>query len=342
MDDKKVRMARPNEDQGPTIVGGRPTGQVSLGGNVPRAMEALLKKAAVDPRFLEELVSKRSRLATDCGVVLDPAEVTMLDGAPEPQLRAIVAGVQVPEDQTRILSGASSTAIVALLAQLAFGQGGAVAAPQSPPAGPPSPAAVSIVETGEMRGTPDQRLLAQVPDGPVQVGEPLPHNVGPSRGIQPDLPPDVYLPGVKPSPAESPSKPVIPDEDVATRKRLAETTIKTELAGKPLTEALEALGREAGVSIRVTGNRAENWSPPLKAKTVGLRFKRVLRAILDEAIPGQKYRLDIRAGEVVVVAGPDSAVPGSSPGAPTVKPPPPGFDIPGAHQRYPVRSPIRA
>ena len=108
--DHRIRMGRADQpdsdqqqprEQGHTIVGGRPAGVTSRGGRIPRAMELMLKKAAVDQEFCRQLLQKRSAASTELGLELDPAERQMLDGIPEPQLKAIIAGTAVPDSQKR-------------------------------------------------------------------------------------------------------------------------------------------------------------------------------------------------------------------------------------------------
>jgi hypothetical protein len=78
-----------------TIVGGRPPGSGKNVGSVPRGIEVLTKKAAVDPEFKALLLTKRSAAAADIGLELSEAEAAMLDGVPEVQLEGIIANTKV-------------------------------------------------------------------------------------------------------------------------------------------------------------------------------------------------------------------------------------------------------
>ena len=59
----QFRADRPTEQRAvrTTIVGGRPPGSGQPIGDIPRGIEILLKKAAVDPAFQELLLRQRGR-----------------------------------------------------------------------------------------------------------------------------------------------------------------------------------------------------------------------------------------------------------------------------------------
>ena len=88
-----------------TIVGGRPPGSGKPIGNIPRGMEILIKKAAVDPEFKQLLMEKRAEAATELELELDPAEAAMLNSVPAEQLEAIIANTKVPDPLRRALLG---------------------------------------------------------------------------------------------------------------------------------------------------------------------------------------------------------------------------------------------
>jgi hypothetical protein len=69
-----------------TIVGGRPPGNGRSTGAVPRGIEVLVKKAAVDLEFRELLLEQRGGAAAAIGLELDPAEAAMLSAIPREQL----------------------------------------------------------------------------------------------------------------------------------------------------------------------------------------------------------------------------------------------------------------
>jgi hypothetical protein len=98
-----------------TIVGGRPPGPGKSVGAVPRGIEVLVKKAAVDPEFKVLLLAKRSAVATEIGLGLSEAEKAMLDGIPEAQLGAIIANTAVsPKIRPAFLGRAAAVMLAAL------------------------------------------------------------------------------------------------------------------------------------------------------------------------------------------------------------------------------------
>jgi len=153
-----------------TIVGGRPPGDGQNVGDIPRGIEILVKKAAVDPEFKETLLSKRADSAGEIGLQLEPAEVLMLRAAPAEQIEAIIDRTVVPQEHRRVFLG---KAAAAMLAALGLGQAGC-----EEPA--PAPKGIQPDEVPPVEGIR--------PDRPDAI-----------RGIEPDLPD-----GVKPSQAEQP------------------------------------------------------------------------------------------------------------------------------------------
>jgi hypothetical protein len=98
-----------------TIVGGRPPGSGVPLGSVPRGVEILIQKAAVDPDFKAILLEKRSAAAAEIELTLQPAEAAMLDAIPAGQLEAIIKNTKVPENTRRSLLGTVSLATLAAL-----------------------------------------------------------------------------------------------------------------------------------------------------------------------------------------------------------------------------------
>ncbi|HUU55801.1 MAG TPA: hypothetical protein VMW93_00540, partial [bacterium] len=74
--DDRIKMARPGEREAArtTIVGGRPAGNGAIPRHIPRGLEVLIKKAAVDPAFKDILFEKRAGAADAIGLKLTPAE----------------------------------------------------------------------------------------------------------------------------------------------------------------------------------------------------------------------------------------------------------------------------
>jgi hypothetical protein len=98
-----------------TIVGGRPPGSGVPVGSIPRGVEILIQKAAVDPDFKAVLLAKRSAAAAEVELTLSPAEAAILDAVPADQLEAIIAGTKVPEKTRRVLLGTVTVAALGAL-----------------------------------------------------------------------------------------------------------------------------------------------------------------------------------------------------------------------------------
>ena|GEM_PF-1235889 len=117
-------MARPGEAEAvrTTIVGARPPASGKSVGAVPRGVEVLVKKAAVDPTFKKLLLEKRAKAAEAIGLRLEPAEATMLDAVPEAQLNAIVASTKVSPKLRPAFLGYAAAAMLAALATGAYAE----------------------------------------------------------------------------------------------------------------------------------------------------------------------------------------------------------------------------
>ena len=103
------------------IVGGRPPGNRNARAQVPRGIEILVKKAAVDPEFRATLHERRAQAARRIGLDLTPAEAAMLNSVPEVQLEAIITRTRVKLPAVPALLGKSAAAM--LVALTAFGSG---------------------------------------------------------------------------------------------------------------------------------------------------------------------------------------------------------------------------
>ena len=98
-----------------TIVGGRPPGSGRNDVAVPRGIEVLVKKAAVDEEFRRKLLAQRGTAAEAIGLELDPAEAAMLGVIAEEQLAGIIRQTVVPPEQRRVFMGAVAAAMLAVL-----------------------------------------------------------------------------------------------------------------------------------------------------------------------------------------------------------------------------------
>jgi hypothetical protein len=135
-DYENVKMARATEQPAvrTTIVGGRPPGSGQPVGDIPRGMEVLVKKAAVDAGFRDVLLSRRAAAADLIGLTLDKTEAAMLAAIPAAQLEAIVGATRVPTKLHAVFMGAAAAAMLA-----ALGAGAARAEDDRPYAGGAAP-----------------------------------------------------------------------------------------------------------------------------------------------------------------------------------------------------------
>ncbi len=119
-----VKMARPGEVDAvrTTIVGGRPPGGGANVSDIPRGVEVLIKKAAVDPAFKKVLLEKRAEAAETIALKLEPAEAAMLEAVPEEQLRAIIGRTKVSPSLRPAFLGYAAAAMLAALGAGAYAE----------------------------------------------------------------------------------------------------------------------------------------------------------------------------------------------------------------------------
>ena len=82
---------------------------------IPRGIEVLVKKAAVDPEFRAVLLEHRAAAAEQIDLELEPSEAMMLRAVPEGQLEAIIARTSVPDEHRRAFLGQMAAAMLAAL-----------------------------------------------------------------------------------------------------------------------------------------------------------------------------------------------------------------------------------
>lgn len=168
-----------------TIVGGRPPGCGKSVGEIPRGIEILIKKAAVDPGFRQLLLEKRAAAAGEIGLELDPAEVVMLNAVPAEQLQAIIARTHVdPKVRPALLGKAAAVMLAALGAtSLTCDRVSLGVRPDTRPVAASASAKTSAVDSAS-----DQlprRATGQSTTEPSTNPTTVP---APTRGIQPDRP----------------------------------------------------------------------------------------------------------------------------------------------------------
>jgi hypothetical protein len=109
--------------------------------HIPRGLEVLIKKAAVDAAFKNILFEKRADAAAAIGLKLTSAEEAVLAAVPLPQLEGIVAHTRIsPKLRPAFLGYAAGVMLAALGAvtvscDVTFGN--QPDRPDEPPAGPP-------------------------------------------------------------------------------------------------------------------------------------------------------------------------------------------------------------
>jgi hypothetical protein len=113
----EATMARENEAEAvrTTIVGGRPPGSGRSNVPVPRGIEVLVKKAAVDAEFRKLLLLQRGRAAASIQLELDPAESAMLSAIPQEQLARIVEQTEVATELRPAFAGRVGAVMLAAL-----------------------------------------------------------------------------------------------------------------------------------------------------------------------------------------------------------------------------------
>jgi hypothetical protein len=88
---------------------------------IPRGIEVLVRKAAVDPEFKDLLLKKRAEAAKEIGLKLEPAEILMLHTISVEQLEKTISGTQVPEEHRRVFLGKVAAAMLAALGVMSPG-----------------------------------------------------------------------------------------------------------------------------------------------------------------------------------------------------------------------------
>jgi len=85
----------------PTIVGGQPSAARRRSVSVPVGLEKVLYAAAANPTFREDLLRDREAAVKSAGLQLKPSELAMLRVAPESQLVAAIASLDVSESNVK-------------------------------------------------------------------------------------------------------------------------------------------------------------------------------------------------------------------------------------------------
>jgi len=110
-----TRDAKPNE----SVDQPSPQGADKALGPIPRGIEVLVKKAAVDPDFKQILMERRAKAADEIGLKLEPTEATMLAAVPAKQLETLIANTKVSEVSRAAFLGRAATVMLAALGAVA-------------------------------------------------------------------------------------------------------------------------------------------------------------------------------------------------------------------------------
>ena len=180
-----------------TIVGGRPPGCGTEVGDVPRGIEVLVKKAAVDAEFKALLLEKRAGAAGEIGLALDPAEAAMLSAIPAAQLETIIASTKVDE---KVHSAFLGRVAAVMIAALGVGVAGCGAysqptdgiRPDRPQSTKPEAEEADYAESDEPDAKPDAKPDPDRVTRGIRPDRPTTKGIRPDRpitlGIQPDRP----------------------------------------------------------------------------------------------------------------------------------------------------------
>jgi hypothetical protein len=182
-----------------TIVGGRPPGSGKALGAIPRGIEVLIKKAAVDAAFRAVLLAKRSAAAHEIGLKLTPAEAMMLDAVPAAQLAAIIAGTRVEPWALPAFLGKAAAAMLLALGVVVAGCDRDAPTKGDRPDEPPPPArqkeAKKVAEQIIKRIQETYKVEPPLPASDPWISQPastpasLPFTKPITEGLEPDMPP---------------------------------------------------------------------------------------------------------------------------------------------------------
>jgi len=268
MTDKKIRMATSEnpQDQGHTIVGGRPMAQKSSRKDIPRGLELLIKRASIDLEFKQELIQKRTRLLEELDITIDATESSMLACVPEEHLSRMIDATEVPPAQRKAISTGSVAAMIALFTQLTFAPIAASAEIS------PAPAHNSELNENAVNGPLAMRVTGIRPYNDYED-----HLA--DRGARPDMPEDYRL-----TPEEQFDPPTAKTSDILDNppEKLTVNT-ETELQGQGFQQALEKLSLETGIKIDQTGLNEILAEYPLESETAGKSLAETLQIICKEA-----------------------------------------------------------
>jgi hypothetical protein len=320
MTDKKIRMATPesNDQQGHTIVGGRPQAPRSMRTDIPRGLEILIKKASVDPEFKAELLKKREKFAEELNIQLDASEAAMLACVPVSHLEKMIQATEIPQAQQKMLAGASTAAIVALIAQLAL----------APVPGKAADQVGNDSHTTSLQDN-DALQLAILPDNPDSESGKENFKIGVKTGIRPDAPastaplaPAAIFDSYDDHLADRGARPDMPPISLEPAKVEPELTgsliipfnneVRVNIKGMRLAEALAAISKDTGITIEYSGLDETSAGYPVESPMEGLPLPQTLNSICNE-VANDIYRFyyvsDINKKTIKIIFTGKSGIP---------------------------------
>ncbi|MBU1109909.1 MAG: hypothetical protein KKB51_24725 [Candidatus Riflebacteria bacterium] len=287
MVEKKIRMATSEgpDEQGHTIVGGRPQAPRNMRNDIPRGLEILVKRASIDSKFKAELLEKREKIADELQIPLDVSEKAMLAGVPADHLEKMIKATEVPPAQRSILSKGTAAAMLALLAQLTFAPvpGRAEVPPKLPSKSDSLQADYKrLPAPGGIR--PDLEEDDHLADRGARPDLPSPNKPKlydeqqPTRGIRPDIPTLIDVEDEQP----------YTDEDLdgidsaePSAPEFAKV-VNFSVAGKKLSEVIKMLQENTGIAIQTSGIDERLADYLVESDVDGLPLKMAIETICLE------------------------------------------------------------
>ncbi|PKL47611.1 MAG: hypothetical protein CVV42_12835 [Candidatus Riflebacteria bacterium HGW-Riflebacteria-2] len=266
MADRKIRMATSDNDseQGHTIVGGRPQAPRSMRADIPRGLEILVKRAAIDATFKSALLEKREKIADELQIPLDASEKAMLACIPGEQLEKMIKATEVPPAQHKLLARGTAAAMLALLAQLTF-------APV--PGRAEAPPKINL-RPATSRSENDEYAVVKGIRPDLENEDHLA-----DRGARPDFPgpvltddDDIIFTDTDPDGIES-TEPTAPE---------FAKVVNVSITGKKLRDAIKAIEEDTGLTIIVSGIEERLADYVVESDINGLPVKMAIETICLE------------------------------------------------------------
>ncbi len=351
MSEKKIRMATSEDpqDQGHTIVGGRPAAAKSQRTDIPRGLELLIKRAAIDSEFRITLLEKREKLIEELQIPLDESEKAMLACVPAEHLEKMIAATEVPTSQKRALRTGSVAAMVALMTGLAF-------APVAGGTNQTQPVRLTKSSSSDSSDQYTMRLTGIRPDDEPVIEK---DRIGIKTGIRPDAPTERLVPVgsipetpapelkpiIKPRPvindyddhlADRGARPDFPEDlepvepiepiGPSTAHELDDTIrqsggdpdihIDYNVSGLTFSEALKKLSKSGDLEISFTGLDDNSINYPIQTEVENMPLAQAIQTICIE-VQGIEYDCSFitttDSRNIQIKFMPNPALPGNRP-----------------------------